>query len=86
MLPADLLHYHRDLTAELLSEVCRNVEVEPNLQPLIIIIIVDTGKTALSAGYIQEGGDPQNKKGVNYNKSSPKIQLLNCSSDSVSMM
>ena len=32
------------------------------------------------------GGDPQNKKGVNYNKSSPKIQLLNCSSDSVSMM
>ena len=34
----------------------------------------------------RRGGDPQNKKGVNYNKSSPKIQLLNCSSDSVSMM
>ena len=32
------------------------------------------------------GGTLKTKRGVNYNKSSPKIQLLNCSSDSVSMM
>ena len=45
---------------------------------IMIMIMIRYWKDSI-AGYIQEGGGP-----FNYNKSSPKIQLLNCSSEIVS--